>query len=202
MCVFWTIAIGDFLIIAQYALTCSQSIALTAKKLLTVVSEPTERITMSTNFPNSLDNFPNPSSTTNLDSSGSGNSSLRHSTQHQNANDAIEALEAKLGINFSSSTISIDFIVNLLLMTTGEHNQGVVRVITGGPFPTAITWFKDLSKTIKLVEKEYSYDLRHNINQVTVRLYDGTVANTVKRTIVDTKTLSGPFEIERVRTVS
>jgi len=87
-------------------------------------------------------------------------------------------------------------------MTTGEHNQGVVRVITGGPFPTAITWFKDLSKTIKLVEKEYSYDLRHNINQVTVRLYDGTVANTVKRTIVDTKTLSGPFEIERVRTVS
>lgn len=176
--------------------------ALTAKKLLTVVAEPTERIAMSTNFPNSLDNFPNPSSTTNLDSSGSGNSSLRHSTQHQNANDAIEALEAKLGINFSSSTISIDFIVNLLLMTTGEHNQGVVRVITGGPFPTAITWFKDLSKTIKLVEKEYSYDLRRNINQVTVRLYDGTVANTVKRTIVDVKTLDGPFEVERVRTVS
>lgn len=157
---------------------------------------------MSTNFPNSLDNFPNPSSTTNLDSSGSGNPTLRHSVQHQNANDAIEALEGKLGINFSASTTSIDFIVNLLLMTTGEHNEGAVRVITGGAFPTTITWFKDAGKTIKLVEKSYNYDSNRNINQVTVRLYDGTVSNIVKRTIVDTKTLSGPFEIERVRTVS
>jgi hypothetical protein len=157
---------------------------------------------MSTNFPNSLDNFPNPSSTTNLDSSGSGNPPLRHSTQHQNANDAIEALEAKLGINFSSAATSIDFIVNLLLMTQGEHNQGVVRVITGGVFPTLITWFKDAGKTIKLVEKEYTYDGQRNITTVAIRLYDGTAGNVLKRTITDSKTLSGPFEIERHRTIS
>jgi hypothetical protein len=46
---------------------------------------------MAINFPTSLDNFTNPTSGNTLDSPS-------HSTQHSDANDAIEAIEAKLGI--------------------------------------------------------------------------------------------------------
>lgn len=49
---------------------------------------------MATNFPTSLDNFTNPSSGNTLDSPS-------HSLQHSDANDAIEAIEAKLGIGAS-----------------------------------------------------------------------------------------------------
>jgi len=48
-------------------------------------------------FPGSLDNFTNPSNTDALNNPS-------HSTQHQNANDAIEALEAKVGITASTPT--------------------------------------------------------------------------------------------------
>lgn len=49
---------------------------------------------MATNFPSSLDNFTNPVSGNTLDSPS-------HSLQHSDANDAIEAIEAKLGIGNS-----------------------------------------------------------------------------------------------------
>lgn len=49
---------------------------------------------MATNFPSSLDNFTNPVSGNTLDSPS-------HSLQHSDANDAIEALENKLGIGDS-----------------------------------------------------------------------------------------------------
>lgn len=49
---------------------------------------------MATNFPTSLDNFTNPASGNTLDSPS-------HSLQHSDANDAIEAIEAKLGVGNS-----------------------------------------------------------------------------------------------------
>jgi len=45
---------------------------------------------MPTNYPTSLDNFTNPTANDSLNLPS-------HSTQHSNANDAIEAIEAKLG---------------------------------------------------------------------------------------------------------
>jgi len=51
---------------------------------------------MAINFPTSLDNFTNPTSGNTLDSPS-------HSQQHSDANDAIEAIEAKLGIGSSSA---------------------------------------------------------------------------------------------------
>jgi hypothetical protein len=52
---------------------------------------------MSTNFPTSLDSLTNPTGTDPL-------SSPSHSAQHANANDAIEAIEAKVGIAASTPT--------------------------------------------------------------------------------------------------
>jgi phage-related tail protein len=62
---------------------------------------------MATNFPTSLDALTNPLSTDKLNNPS-------HSTQHANANDAIEALQAKVGVNSSAVTTSIDYKVAAL----------------------------------------------------------------------------------------
>lgn len=54
---------------------------------------------MATNFPTTLDTLTNPLSTDALNSPS-------HSAQHANANDAIEALEAKVGVDSSAVTSS------------------------------------------------------------------------------------------------
>ena len=59
---------------------------------------------MTTNFPTSLDALANPTSTDAL-------TSPSHSDQHANANDAIEALEAKVGVDGSPVTTSLDYLV-------------------------------------------------------------------------------------------
>ena len=61
---------------------------------------------MATNFPTSLDSLTNPSSGNTLNSPS-------HSTQHANANDAIEVLEAKVGVNNSAVTTSLDYKVRV-----------------------------------------------------------------------------------------
>lgn len=57
---------------------------------------------MATNYPSSLDNFTNPTSASPINSPS-------HADQHSNANDAIEALEAKVGSNNSAVTTSHDY---------------------------------------------------------------------------------------------
>lgn len=61
---------------------------------------------MSINFPTSLDSLSNPVGT---DKVNNAVAALKHSTQHSNANDAIEALEAKVGINGSAVTTTHDY---------------------------------------------------------------------------------------------
>lgn len=61
---------------------------------------------MSITYPSSLDNFPNPQSTDLLDNASP---TLDHWTQHSNVNDAIEALEAKVGVDGSAETTSFDY---------------------------------------------------------------------------------------------
>jgi hypothetical protein len=60
---------------------------------------------MATNFPTSLDSFTNPTAVDTLDSPP-------HDTQHANANDAIEALEAKVGVDGSAVTTSHEYRIN------------------------------------------------------------------------------------------
>lgn len=57
---------------------------------------------MTTNFPTSLDTLTNPSATDAV-------TSPSHADQHANANDAIEALEAKVGVDSSAVTTSHDY---------------------------------------------------------------------------------------------
>lgn len=57
---------------------------------------------MATNFPTSLDSLTNPTS-------GQALNSPSHSGQHTNSNDAIEALQAKVGADSSAVTTSLDY---------------------------------------------------------------------------------------------
>ena len=68
---------------------------------------------MATNFPTSLDALTNPTSADTLDSV-----TVPHATQHANANDAIEALQAKVGVNGSSVTTSLDYKISQALSAT------------------------------------------------------------------------------------
>lgn len=57
---------------------------------------------MATNFPNNLDTFTNPTANDKVDV-------LSHADQHANANDAIEALQTKVGVNGSAFTSTHDY---------------------------------------------------------------------------------------------
>lgn len=74
---------------------------------------------MATDFPSSLDSYTDPLSTDKLNNPS-------HSTQHQNHNDSIEAIEAKLGIGASTPTAN-----KVLRATgTGTTSYGQVDVTT------------------------------------------------------------------------
>jgi hypothetical protein len=62
---------------------------------------------VATGFPTSLDALTNPTSADTLDSA-----TVPHATQHANANDAIEALQAKVGVDSSAVTTSLDYKVS------------------------------------------------------------------------------------------
>jgi hypothetical protein len=80
---------------------------------------------MATNFPASLDTLTNPTSSDSL-------SSPSHSAQHANVNDAIEALQAKVGVDSSAVTTSLDYkVAQLEAISHGKILQVVSTTETG-----------------------------------------------------------------------
>jgi hypothetical protein len=71
---------------------------------------------MATNFPSSLDSFTNPTAVDTLDSPP-------HDTQHADANDAIEALQAKVGVNSSAVATSHDYKIDALETDVTNINE-------------------------------------------------------------------------------
>ena len=72
---------------------------------------------MTTSFPASLDTLTNPTS-------GDSLNSPSHSGQHADANDAIEALQAKVGVDSSAVTTSLDY--KLRFQSAPEITSGVL----------------------------------------------------------------------------
>lgn len=79
---------------------------------------------MAINFPTSLDNFTNPLGTQTLDSPD-------HAGQHSDANDALEALEAKIGVGAGTPT------ANKLLVGSGNGTATWNTTWNGGTIGTA-----------------------------------------------------------------
>lgn len=84
---------------------------------------------MATNFPTSIDALVNPIATDSL-------ATVNHADQHANANDAIEALEAKVGVTNSAVTSSLDYRVRNINATTaivsGSSSTDLVRITQTG----------------------------------------------------------------------
>lgn len=83
---------------------------------------------MASNYPSSLDSFTNPTSTDSLDSPN-------HANQHADANDAIEAIETKLGIGASpaGSAVAGQVLVASTGGTTSWSTVGTAGInSTGG----------------------------------------------------------------------
>jgi hypothetical protein len=76
---------------------------------------------MSISFPTSLDALTNPTTTSKLNSPS-------HAGQHSDANDAIEALEVKVGVDSSAVTTSLDY----LLKSTSSSNPGHKHTLANG----------------------------------------------------------------------
>lgn len=117
---------------------------------------------MNINFPTSLDTLVNPTATDNT-------VTVPHATQHANANDAIEALEAKVGINLSTDTASIDYKLKNASSVNPGHKHTLAGAITditltnpvngNGLFFNGTYWYNadvnvpDASTTVKGVVK-------------------------------------------------
>lgn len=81
---------------------------------------------MATNFPTSLDTLTNPTSSDSL-------ASPSHSAQHANVNDAVEALQAKVGADSSAVTSSLDYkVAQLEAASTGK----ILQVVYGSATTT------------------------------------------------------------------
>jgi hypothetical protein len=78
---------------------------------------------VATSFPSNLDSLVNPSATNPL-------SNPSHSDQHINANDAIEALETKVGVNGSTDSNSLDYKVTQL-QASGSSRVSAVLGLEG-----------------------------------------------------------------------
>jgi len=91
---------------------------------------------MASTYPTTLDNFTNPVGT---DKVNNAVAALKHSTQHSNSNDAIEALEAKVGIDGSAVTTSHDYKLSGVTSTakavsnnSNENIAGIKTFTTSG----------------------------------------------------------------------
>jgi len=82
---------------------------------------------MATTYPTTIDTLSNPVST---DQVANANPALRHATQHANANDAIEALEAKVGTNGSAVTTSHDYKLGEVITTDKAVGKTATQTLT------------------------------------------------------------------------
>jgi len=84
---------------------------------------------MATSFPTGLDALTNPTSADGLNSPD-------HAGQHANVNDAVEALEAKVGVDSSAVVTSLDYKLATLSTSSGFVPIGAVTMYSGSTAPT------------------------------------------------------------------
>jgi len=85
-------------------------------------------------YPNTIDSLTNPTSSDTLDSPS-------HSDQHSDANDAIEALEAKVGVDSSAVTSSHDYKIDALETDVAS----MVETVIGTIYPVGAIYTSTLS---------------------------------------------------------
>jgi len=104
---------------------------------------------MASNFPTSLDNFTNPTSTDTLDSPP-------HDVQHSDANDAIESLQAKVGAASSAVTTSHDYKISTLETDVSTAQTDITNINELQQNTQTASYTLVLSDAGKLVEMNVS----------------------------------------------
>jgi len=145
---------------------------------------------MATNFPTSLDVLVNPQPNDSVEV-------VSHSAQHADANDAIEALESKVGANDSTDPNSLDFKVRTLetnILDEEEVEDIAARLLTSGTHGNITVFYNDEDKKINLIA---TYDDEEVMDAIATSLTAGTgiiktyndVANTIT-VAVDTNSIA------------
>ena len=117
---------------------------------------------MSTTYPSAIDNFSNPVGTDPL-------SSVPHATQHQNANDAIEAIETELGTNVGDRLanfmywvpVNDDYVVNAEVTAEAVEAVLTLTALPTGQVVKAVTGIVVIQGTVA-----------SNLNSIRARNYD------------------------------
>jgi hypothetical protein len=145
---------------------------------------------MATNFPTSLDALTNPQGTDSV-------AAVPHAAQHANANDAIEALQAKVGINGSTNAASLDKRVATLenaSVDTESIQDIVAGVLTAGSHTNITVTYDDIANKINLAA---TYSDEQVMDAIATSLTAGTgitktyddIANTIT-VAVDTSSIA------------
>jgi hypothetical protein len=129
---------------------------------------------MATSFPTSKDDFVNPQSTDSVQT-------VSHAAQHANANDAIEALETKVGVNNSTDPASLDYKVKQLELNflDGEEVQDLAAALLDHADHSNVSvTYNDIANKLVLTvsnapSAEYTSVVKH-----TVRAGEGLVLGT------------------------
>jgi hypothetical protein len=101
---------------------------------------------MATTFPTTLDQLLNPAATDSVQL-------VSHAAQHSNANDAIEALEAKLGVDNSTNAATIDYKVRDLIskIYTNEMAQDTIAAaLAAGTHGNITVAYDDVANSLSL----------------------------------------------------
>jgi len=111
---------------------------------------------VATNFPASLDSLTNPSSSDSLNSPS-------HSAQHANVNDAVEALQVKVGADSSAVTSSLDYKVAQLEADVAGFTSGkilqVVRATDTTNRTTTSGTFVDANISVTITPTDATSDI-------------------------------------------
>jgi hypothetical protein len=127
---------------------------------------------MATVYPGALDTFTNPTENDNLDTTG-----VKHHEQHADINDAVEALEAKVGINSSGVTTSLDYRVTRLETYVYEFalSDEVTAITTG---TAKLTWRAPHAMTITALRASLSTESSSGIPTVDINESGTTILST------------------------
>jgi len=138
---------------------------------------------MATTFPTTLDQLLNPAATDSIEF-------VSHSAQHSNANDAIEALEAKLGVNNSTDPTTIDYKVRDLIskIYTNEMAQDTIAAaLAAGTHGNITVAYDDVANSLSLTA---TYDDEEVMDAIATSLTAGPGITKVYNDVANTITVS------------
>lgn len=119
---------------------------------------------MATSFPTSKDDFVNPQSTDSVQT-------VSHAAQHANANDAIEALETKVGVDNSTDSNSLDYKVKQLelnFLDTEEVSDIAAALLDHADHSSVSVTYNDIANKLILSvsnapSANYTSVLKHTV---------------------------------------